>query len=190
MKKLSLLCLLANQMLFAHIPDKPRHTPEHEAARAVMLQGVEAYNQHDYSTAMMLLQQASDAGDMKSSRYIGLMRLNGNGTPQNAEAAVAAFRLAASRGDITSQYWLGYCYENGIGVSKDVAAALGWYLISAQRGDHVSAPAMVAIAQLYAKGIGVRQDNAAAKSWLEKAAATGDDAAQKALDEFLTQVKQ
>lgn len=134
-----------------------------------MLAGVQAYEKQQYSQAMSLFQQATEAGDMKASRYIGLMWLHGQGVEKSAQQAVSAFRIAAQRGDITSQYWLGYCYENGIGVQQDYATALGWYLISAQRGDRIAAPAMQALAQMYRQGLGVKADSEQAKFWQDKA---------------------
>ncbi|WP_439328109.1 tetratricopeptide repeat protein [Lonepinella sp. BR2357] len=125
-----------------------QHTPEQQQARAIMLQGVELYKQQSYTQAMPLLQQATEQGDMKASRYIGLMYLNGEGVTKSPSKAFAAFTTAANRGDITSQYWLGYLYENGIGVEKDLTTAVQWYKKSAARGDHVSQPAMDALKRL------------------------------------------
>lgn len=140
-----------------------------EQARALMREGVKAYEQQEYSKAMSLLQQASLVGEMKASRYIGLMWLNGEGVEQSPTKALESFRLAAQRGDITAQYWLGYCYENGIGTTQDYASALGWYLISAQRGDKIAAPAMQALANMYQQGLGVQADTAQAQYWQNKA---------------------
>ncbi|WP_439239516.1 tetratricopeptide repeat protein [Lonepinella sp. BR2919] len=127
---------------------QPTHTPEQEQARTVMLQGVELYKQQSFSQAMPLLQQATKQGDMKASRYIGLMYLNGEGVTKSPSKAFDAFTTAVNRGDITSQYWLGYLYENGIGVEKNLITAKQWYEKSAARGDHVSRPAIDALKRL------------------------------------------
>ena len=120
---------------------------QREQSRTILNQAVALYQNGDYAAALPLFRQAAAMGNLKAPRYIGLMYLNGTGLPKGPAKAVAELRAAADKGDSTSQYWLGWCYENGRGTARNDAQALYWYGVSAQRGDHVSAPAMLALAE-------------------------------------------
>lgn len=152
-----------------------------EQARALLEQGIAAYERQDYAAALPLFERSEQGGDMKAPRYIGLMYLNGLGVPKDADKAAAAFQEAAAKGDITGQYWLGYLYEHGLGVAQNWAEALKWYRISAERGDIIAAPAMTALGRLYETGQGVAADRTTALDWYQKAADVGEKDAQAAL---------
>ncbi|MCP1659412.1 tetratricopeptide repeat protein [Neisseria perflava] len=158
------------------VPNTAQSQHANEKAKALLDEGIDAYNRRDYSDAMTLFTQASAAGHMKAPRYIGLMYLNGYGVTKNPMRAVAEFTKGAEQGDITSQYWLAYCYEQGIGVQKDMDQAEKWYQVSARRGDHVAAPAMTALGRLAEV-----ESQEEAVAWYKKAAAVGDKEAQAAL---------
>ena len=97
---------------------------------------------------LTLLKKATEMGDMKSPRYLGLAAMDGLGGEKDPEKAREWFLLAADRGDITSQYELGRIYEEGIGVEKDLEAAVFWYEKAAVRKDHVGKPANDALKRL------------------------------------------
>ena len=146
---------------------------QRDAARAVLDQGIKAYQAQDYAAALPLFKQAEQLGHMKASRYLGLMALHGNGMAQSNARAFAYFQRAANEGDITGQYWLGYCYENGIGTARDYTQAMKWYTQSAQRGDVIAAPAMVALGHLYEQGKGVPANRSRAAAYYKQAMDAG-----------------
>ncbi len=149
---------------------------QHDAARAVLDQGIKAYQAQDYAAALPLFKQAEQLGHMKAARYLGLMALHGNGMAQSNAQAFAYFQRAANEGDITGQYWLGYCYENGIGTTRNYAQALKWYTQSARRGDVIAAPAMVALGHLYEQGKGVPANRSRAAAYYKQAMDAGYEA--------------
>lgn len=119
-----------------------------EQAKQALDQGIEAYNQQNYTQALAFFQQAEALGHFKAGRYLGLSYLNGNGVNKDPVKAFSAFSSAAEKGDVTSQYWLGYLYENGIGTAKDLTQAINWYQKSATRTDHIGEPAREALKRL------------------------------------------
>ncbi|WP_159990962.1 tetratricopeptide repeat protein [Pelistega ratti] len=150
MKKFLLLCVVSviaacsppyHQRMFQP-SDEMR-----EIAKASFDQGLSLYNQKDYVSALPLFQKATQLGDMKASRYIGLMYLNGYGVEKDERKSFRHFQISAS-GDITGQYWLAYLYENGIGTDKNLDQAIFWYQQSAKRGDKISQPAIDALKRL------------------------------------------
>lgn len=143
--------------------------PQRKAAREKLERGIALYQQHDYAAAQPLIKAAADAGDMKAPRYLGLMYFYGNGLPQSAEKAFAAFKQGAREGDITSQYWLGYLYEHGTGTPKNPAQAFKWYQASAGRGDKIAAPAMLALSRFYQNGTATAKNEALAAEYRSKA---------------------
>jgi TPR repeat protein len=139
----------------------------------------------DISKAMTFFETASAAGQMKASRYIGLIHADAG----EFEKAVAAYQLAADRGDITSQYLLGKSYEMGSGITQDYALAAKWYTKSAERGDHVASDGMVGLGSLYERGLGVEKDAAKAVALYQQAAAVENEQAKKELQRLGMKVK-
>ncbi|MBQ9210683.1 MAG: sel1 repeat family protein [Clostridia bacterium] len=120
--------------------------------RAMTNMGILALHQEKDEEARRWFETATEKGDMKAPRYLGLMYLEGKIPSEEAlQAARQAFLTGADRGDITSQYHLGVIYEQGIGVTPDLAEAIRWYRISAQRGDKIAKPAMDALERLDVK---------------------------------------
>lgn len=179
----TVLVFLITLLLGACATTPVTETAADKAANKVLLdQAVALYEQKNYAQAQPLFEQAAIKGQMKASRYLGLMYLNGEGVAKNPQRAFGAFKLAAERGDITGRYWLGYLYEHGIGTAKDLTQAFYWYGQAAgTRIDHVTAPAMTALGRFYEQGIATAADQAKAIEWYRKAASTGDADAQAAL---------
>ena len=66
------------------------------------------------------------------------MYKNGNGVPQDYEAAFKWYSLAAEQGDAASQNNLGFMYAEGQGTKQDLNFAYMWWDISASQGDKVA----------------------------------------------------
>ncbi|HEY0276100.1 MAG TPA: tetratricopeptide repeat protein [Paenirhodobacter sp.] len=131
----------------------------------------------DAPKALADFQAASDAGDRKAPRYLGLaFEATGDGAK-----AFAAYQSGADRGDITSQYLLGRAYEFGIGVEQSYVLARTWYQKSAARGDEIASDGMVGLASLYERGLGVQRDLPKALVMYRQAAATGNETARAAM---------
>lgn len=124
----------------------------------------------DYDMALEYLQKATDAGDGKAPRYIGLMYAEGQGVDVDDAKASEYFQIGTDNGDISSMYYLGRCYEFGKGVEVDYEKAMELYQKAAERGDRTAAVGMLGIASLYEHGRGVEENLDTAKEWYDKAA--------------------
>ncbi len=133
--------------------------------------GLDAYRNGDYETALRLWRPFADQGDAAAQYGLGLMYLNGEGVPQDDAEAVKWYRLAAEQGNADAQYRLGLMYDNGEGVPQDYAEAVKWYRLAADQG-HASAQFNLGL--MYAKGQGVPQDYVLAHMWTNLAAAQGN----------------
>lgn len=131
----------------------------------------------DSTRALNYFQAASDAGDTKGPRYVGLLYESSGDDAK----AFAAYQLGADRGDITSQFLVGRSYELGIGVATDYTLAAQWYVKSAERGDIIASDGMVGLASLTERGLGVDEDTAKALALYQQAASVGNEPAAAAV---------
>lgn len=148
---------------------------EMDDTRSIMNIGLNYLNgacglEQDFETALEYLQKATDAGDGKAPRYIGLMYAEGQGVDVDYAKAAEYFQIGTDNGDISSMFYLGRYYEFGKGVEVDYEKAMELYQAAAERGDRTAAVGMLGIASLYEHGRGVEQDLDAAKEWYDKAA--------------------
>ena len=105
---------------------------------------------------------------------------------QNDKEAARWFALAAKQGLAEAQYQYGLVLLQGRGVVQDYKAAFGWIEKPAQRGY---AKAQYSLGELYRYGTGTVIDKARAYLWFNLAAAQGVDAAAKARDSLVWQLK-
>ncbi len=80
------------------------------------------------------IQHSAAAGDVRSIRALGLMRLRGEYLARDQEAAVSYFYEAALRGDAESMFLLGQCFTRGIGVAADQRLGQFWLNRAAATG--------------------------------------------------------
>ena len=66
---------------------------------------------------------------------LGMMYLEGDGIPKNAEEAVKWFRIAADQEFPAALYNLGLCYATGKGVKKNRSEAKKWFRKAAELGN-------------------------------------------------------
>ena len=149
--------------------------PPQPAVRAAtkpptLIEGVVAYANRDYATAVSIYRLLADQGDAEAQSWLGLLYYDGEGVAQDYVEAVRWYRMAADQGHADAQHTLGLLYANGQGVAQDYAEAARWYKKAADQGY---ALAQNDLGLLYANGQGVAQSYAEAARWYRKAADQG-----------------
>jgi|SRR6185369_5063786 len=102
------------------------------------------------------------AGDSSAQYEMASRYADGEGVPQNFEAAMSWLGKAASTGNVNAQWKLGLGYLKGIGVPHDEGQAAMWFKRAANNGD---TRAQSALSDLYLSGRGVRTDYVRAYTW-------------------------
>jgi hypothetical protein len=125
-------------------------------------------------------------GDAEAQLRLGLRYAEGDGVIQNDKEAAKWFALAAKQGLAEAQHHYGQILLQGRGVVQDYKAAFSWIEKSAQRGY---AKAQYSLGELYRYGTGTEVDKARAYLWFNLAASQGVDAAAKARDSLVWQLK-
>ncbi len=133
-----------------------------------------------------LPQARAAAGDAESQLRLGLSYAEGDGVIRNDKEAARWFALSAKQGLAEAQYHYGLALLEGRGVVQDYKAAFNWIEKPAKRGY---AKAQYSLGELYRFGTGTPVDKARAYLWFNLAAAQGMDAAAKARDSLVWQLK-
>lgn len=110
----------------------------------------------------------------------------GDGVVQNDKEAAKWLERAARQGLADAQYEYGLMLLQGRGVVQDYRAAFEWIEKPARRGH---AKAQYSLGELYRYGTGTAIDKARAYLWFNLAAAQGVEAAAKARDSIVWQLK-
>jgi TPR repeat protein len=150
-------------------------------AQAGLKEGLEAYEQGDYATALKELRPLAEQGHAGAQFYLGVMYENGRGVPQDYKEAAKWFHKAAEQGDADAQNNLGVMYAEGQGVPQDYTEAAKWFRKAAEQGY---AGAQNNLGVMYDKGQGVPQDYKEAAKWYHKAAEQGGALVQNKLGMF------
>ena len=119
-------------------------------------EGIAAYKNKDYTSAIKEFIKAADQGDAAAQYRLGILYHNGQGVPQDYAQAATWYRKAADQGNALAQSNLGVLYDNGQGVPQDYAQATAWYRKAADQGN---ALAQSNLGVLYYNGQGVPQSN-------------------------------
>ncbi|WP_374524999.1 tetratricopeptide repeat protein [Sphingopyxis sp.] len=114
---------------------------------------------------------AAEAGFADAQAIYGQMLLDGDGVPQNQQAAIGWFHKAAEQGHAMAINMIGRCYDLGWGVDIDKARAAEWFRLAADRGLDWG---LYNYATLLALGQGVAEDKPAALDLFRRAAAMGN----------------
>lgn len=125
-------------------------------------------------------------GDANSQLRLGIRYAEGDGVIQNDKEAAKWFGLAAKQGLSEAEYHYGLMLLRGRGVVQDYRAAFNWIEKPAKRGY---AKAQYSLGELYRYGTGTPIDKARAYLWFNLAAAQGVEAAAKARDSLVWQLK-
>jgi len=132
--------------------------------------GVAAYEQKDYATALAKFRSSAQQGVADAQYNLALMFDDGKGVAQDYKEAVRWYLLAAKQGVAVAQYNLALMFEDGKGVVQDYKEAVRWYQLAAKQG---LAEAQNNLGRMYGLGQGVLQDYTRAHMWFNIAAITG-----------------
>jgi len=114
----------------------PQHifSPFTKAAIAEILDGLIAYRNEDYITAMAELLPLAENGNINAQYWIGRMYEDGKGTPKNYFKAAKLYKSAAQKGHPAAQFFLGVLYGSGKGVPQNFELSKKWLQKSADQG--------------------------------------------------------
>ncbi|MBT4710081.1 MAG: hypothetical protein HOB82_00945 [Alphaproteobacteria bacterium] len=143
-------------------------------AFAGYLDGLEAYQRGDFTTAMEEWSLSARRGDFRAQFGVGILQLYGRGTDRDPISAVGYFREASARGHPEARYALGVMYQDGTGVTQDLREAARLYEMAAWQG---MAKAQNNLGILYILGKGVEEDPVLAHVWFALAERAGEEAA-------------
>ena len=185
----SLRCRSCNHRFWVFNPIKPLLL----LASMIALVGLTAWLASDRGdthpasvTSDRLPQTLAEQGDPEAQLQLGMRYAEGDGIIQNNTEAARWFAKAARQGLAEAQYQYGLALLHGRGVVQDYKAAFSWIEKPALRGY---ARAQYTLGELYRYGTGTAMDKARAYLWFNLAAAQGVDAAAKARDSLVWQLK-
>lgn len=135
-------------------------------------EGVAAYGQGDFKTALSTFHPLAEKGVSGAQYNLGRMYAYGQGVPQNYDEALKWYRRAAEKGYRMAQHNIGDFYASGKGVQQNYTEAAKWFRIAAENGYFHS---QFNLGVLYAQGKGVPQSLTEAYAWLSVAATTGNE---------------
>jgi TPR repeat protein len=130
-------------------------------------EGIAAYWEEDYATALAQLRPLAEEGHPEAQFYVGYMAANGQGMERDEAEAVAWYERSAQGGWVKAQVNLARAYDEGLGVPEDQAAAARWYLAAAEQ-DHPRS--QFTVATMYEQARGVDRDLIQAHKWFSIAA--------------------
>lgn len=134
-------------------------------------EGLAAYDQGDYATALREFQPLAEKGHAESQFKLGVMYFNGRGVAQDFAKAMKWWRKAADQGHAEARNVSKLLLEG-----MNYGGAAEWYLKAAKQGN---ADAQYKLGFLYATGgRGLAQDYVKAGKWYRLAAAQGHSRAQ------------
>lgn len=142
----------------------------------------------DPETALVYMQKAADAGDMKAPRNIGLCYREGKYVPKDEAKAFQYFEEAMNRGDSSGKL---FCAEDllvGNGVQQDVERAIRLYEELFEEAGHDITTSAYALGCIYRDGKYVPRDKAKAAEYFASVVKTADIHTQdlkKAAEEYL-----
>lgn len=131
----------------------------------------------DPQSAVALLRQQAEAGDVRALYLLGLAHRSGTGVARDEGKALRLFEAAAEAGEADAMVAAGLALREG-GDPTAAPAAARWFERAAALGHPA---ALHHLSQAHAAGAGVPQDAARARALLEQAAQAGHAPAQTAL---------
>ena len=102
-------------------------------------QGLAAYNNGDYETAIAKWKPLAEAGEPSAQYYLGLVYFNGQGVLQDYLETIQWFKLAVEQGKFEAQYNIAFTYANGRGVRRDNLTAYMWLYIAGYSENKLAA---------------------------------------------------
>lgn len=117
--------------------------------------GFGLYKRGLYPEALMVWEEAAEAGDAGAAYRIGAAYMDGQSVSHSFDEGLKWLRRAAEMGDGRAMGDLGSAYDWGFGVKQDRAEAAKWFEQGALRG-HAASQYNVGV--LYEEGEGVEKD--------------------------------
>ncbi|MES1981942.1 MAG: tetratricopeptide repeat protein [Pseudomonadota bacterium] len=148
-------------------------------AYAGLPEGINAYRNKHYTTALQELKPLAEQGDAQAQFMLGLMHALGQGVRQDFQQAMQWYRRAARKPYAPAEHNLGVMYDLGHGVPQNFRLAALWYRRAAEHGY---AESEYSLGTMYETGQGVNQDYTLAIEWYDKAAEHGNVEARHSLD--------
>jgi TPR repeat protein len=100
-------------------------------AHADFQAGKDAFDRHDYATALKEWQPLAEQGDAEAQYNLAQMYTRGQGVPKDHAESNRLYRLAAEQGHRESFFYLGVSYQWGRGVPQNYIQAHKWYNVAA-----------------------------------------------------------
>lgn len=122
---------------------------------------------YDPETALEYYQMASDLGDFKAPRYIGLCYQDGIGVAADEQKAFENFLLASERGDSTASVYCADYLLEGKGVEQDADRAIAMYQEMVDTNGHDITKCAYALAKIYEEGVYAEADEEKAKEYYQ-----------------------
>jgi len=117
--------------------------------------GHELYKRGLYPEALMVWQEAAEAGDAGAAYKIGAAYMDGQSVSHSFDEGLKWLRKSADMGDGRAMGDLGSAYDWGFGVEQDRTEAAKWFEQAALRG-HAASQYNVGV--LYEEGDGIEKD--------------------------------
>lgn len=146
--------------------------------------GINAYNNRDYSSALKEFHNQAKIGDAQAQLLLGLMYDNGLGTKQDYEQALYWYTEAAKRGHARAQFNVAEMLTLGQGTARDKQQAIEWYTRAAKNGF---AEAQYKLGLALGQGVDIKKDLIEAYKWLDISISQqvpGNETAVMALNEL------
>ena len=118
-------------------------------------EGLDAYNKHDYATALKEFRPLAERGYVKAQNNLAKMYRIGQGVPRNYKKAAKWYRRSSYHGDANGQFALAEMYFKGQGVFKNYRKAVVLLRKAAEQG-HSESQNILGV--MYIIGYGVLRD--------------------------------
>ncbi|MGL4767823.1 MAG: tetratricopeptide repeat protein [Formosimonas sp.] len=108
-------------------------------AYAGLNEGIKAYENEHYATALKELEPLAEQGDATAQYYVGTMYDQSYGVETDKAKAFAWYLKSAEQGKTDAQYNVAMMYAEGESVAQDLNKAIEWYKKAAASGDKTGA---------------------------------------------------
>lgn len=103
-----------------------------DTAEKYYLKALDAYEKHDYASALQMFIEAANSGHELAVYMLGVMYYSGQGVKQDVDKSIRYFEYVAKRGNPDAMFNLGVILEKQKGNSSE---ALNWYQKAADLGQ-------------------------------------------------------
>ncbi len=129
-------------------------------------EGVVAYKQGDYATALKEFRPLAAQGDADAQAKLGFIFHIGLGVQQDYAKAVKWYRKAAEQGNVNAQTSLGVMYLKGYGATQDFVQAHFWSNLAASQDNDAARKNLDVIAKQMTPA-DISNAQALAREWFE-----------------------